>query len=63
LVAVLISKAGGPTSEQATEIKMKHMSKSSLWVQEGKPSKCNNPHYEHRKCNEYTHLQMARCVR
>jgi len=41
---------------------IKHASTSSLGVRQGKPSKCNSPHYENRKCNEYNHLQMARCV-
>jgi len=62
LVAVLISTTGEPASEQATVKEMKHMSTGSPRVQQGKPNKCNNPHYEHRKCNEYNHLQMARCV-
>jgi len=62
MVAVLISTTGEPTGEQDTMKEMKHMSTSSLWVQQGKPSKCNSLHYEHRKCNEYNHLQMARCV-
>jgi len=53
---------GEPTSEEATVKEMKHMSTSSLWVQQGKPSKCNSLHYEHRKCSEYNQLQMARCV-
>jgi len=53
---------GKPTSEQDTLKEMKHMSTSSLWVQQGKPSKCNSLHYKHKKCNEYSHLQMARCV-
>jgi len=47
---------GEPTSEQDTMKEMKHMSTSSLWVPQGKP------HYEHRNCNEYNHLQMVRCV-
>jgi len=41
---------------------MKHIATSSLWVQQGKPIKCNSPHYEHKKFNEYNHLQMARYV-
>jgi len=41
---------------------MKHMSTSCQWVQQAKPSNWNSPHCEHRKCNEYSHLQMARCV-
>jgi len=40
----------------------KHMSTGSLWVQQGKPNKCNSLHYEHRICNKYNHLQMARYV-
>jgi hypothetical protein len=54
LVAVLVSTTGEPTSEQDTMKEMKHTSTSSLWVQQGKPIKCNILHYEHRKWNEYT---------
>jgi len=57
LVAVNTSTTGEPISEQDTMKEMKHMTTSSLWVPQGKPSKCNSPHYEHRKCSEY--LQMA----
>jgi len=62
LVAVLISTTGVPRSEQDTMKEMKHMSTSCQWVQQAKPSNWNSPHCEHRKCNEYSHLQMARCV-
>jgi len=57
-----LSTKGEPTTEQNTMKEIKHMSTSSLWVQQGKPSKYNSPHYENKKCNEYNHLQMARCV-
>jgi len=51
-----------PTSEQDAMKKMKHMSTSNLCMQQGKPIKCNSPHYKQKKFNEYNHLQMARCV-
>jgi len=51
-----------PTSVQDTIKEVKNMSTSSLWVQQGKPIEYNSPHYEHRKCNEYNYLQMARCI-
>jgi len=59
---VLISTTGEPTFEQDTIKEMKHMSTRSLWVLQGKPSKCKSLHYEHRKYNEYNYLQMARSV-
>ena len=31
-------------------------------MQQGKPIECNIPQYEHVNCEEYNHLQMARCV-
>jgi len=62
LVAVLISTTGVPRSEQDAMKEMKHTSTSSQWEQQGKPGKCNSRHCEHRKCNEYNHLQMARRV-
>jgi len=31
-------------------------------MQQGKLIECNSPHYENRKCQEYSHLQMAICV-
>jgi len=45
---------GEPTSEQDTMKEMKHMSTSSLWVQQRKPSKCNSLHYEHRDATNTT---------
>jgi hypothetical protein len=27
-----------------------------------KTNECNSVKYQHRKCKEYNHLQMARCV-
>jgi len=59
IVALLISATGEPTSEQDTIKDMKHMYTSSLWMQQGKPIEGNGPHYEHRKCKEYSHLRMA----
>jgi len=47
LVAVLTSATAEPTSEQDTIKEMKHMSTSSLWVQQGKPIEGNSSHYEH----------------
>jgi hypothetical protein len=61
MVDALISTTGKATSEQDTMKEMKHMSNKEP-VNATRETKCNSLHYGHRKCNEYNHLQMARCV-